>query len=152
MDGIMNKELDQIKYPRGMKWTKQRKSVYEVLYLAKEPLNAHQIYHLAMDRLEAKGELTETNYAFSTIYRILNAFEESHIVLKSNSIGSLTTVYEFVRGDHMHYAVCLGCKKRILLPHCPFEHMDMHQAGEDFVVTGHKLEVYGYCKTCQTAN
>lgn len=146
----MSRESEQITYPQGIKWTKQRKSVYDVLYAAKEPLNAHQIYHLAMHHLQDEGELVENNYAVSTIYRILTAFEENHIVTKSNRMDSGTFVYELERGEHTHYAVCLICKKHILLPHCPVEHIHMPQTGDEFVITGHKLELYGYCKSCRS--
>ena len=45
----MNKEDEQMnpEFPRGLKWTRQRKRVYEILSQAAEPLNAAQIYQLA---------------------------------------------------------------------------------------------------------
>ena len=90
------------KYPQGIKWTKQRKDVYEVLLHATEPLSAVQIYnHIA--KTDDSG-----NYAVSTIYRILTAFEEKELVTKTNWIGDGTLVYELNMGGHIHYAVCLG--------------------------------------------
>ena len=141
------------KYPQGIKWTKQRKDVYEVLLHATEPLSAVQIYnHIA--KTDDSG-----NYAVSTIYRILTAFEEKELVTKTNWMGDGTLVYELNKGGHTHYAVCLGCHKRIPLHACPFEHMHMEAAEGDqsleqdgFVVTGHKLELYGYCKQCRGEN
>ena len=41
------KEAEELEYPAGLKWTRQRKLVYKILWEAKEPLNAAQIYHLA---------------------------------------------------------------------------------------------------------
>lgn len=137
---------EQIKYPQGMKWTKQRKDVYAVLFYAKEPLNAIQIYNHIIKRAEASE-----NYAVSTIYRILTAFEEKNLVIKSNWTDSGIFVYELNRGQHTHYAVCLACHKHIPLQVCPFEHMHMPRE-EQFKVTGHKLELYGYCKDCQAVN
>lgn len=133
---------EQIKYPQGMKWTKQRKDVYAVLFYAKEPLNAIQIYNHIIKQAEASE-----NYAVSTIYRILTAFEEKNLVTRSNWLDSGTFVYELNRGQHTHYAVCLACHKHIPLQVCPFEHMHMPQE-EQFKVTGHKLELYGYCRDC----
>ena len=45
----------------------------------------------------------------------------------------------------------LECHKRIPLPSCPFAHVHLEQDTGDFTVTGHKLELYGYCKKCQEA-
>ena len=147
----MNKQNEQINYPQGIKWTKQRKCVYDVLKLAKEPLNAHQIYNLVMDKMnEQESGVREGNYAVSTIYRILAVFEEKHLATKTNWMDSGTFVYELERGQHTHYAVCLSCHKYIPLQICPLEHMHAPEAGEDFKITGHKLELYGYCGVCQT--
>lgn len=135
----------ELQYPQGIKWTKQRKAVYEVLWQAKEPLSAVQIYN----RVEKSDE--EGAYAVSTIYRILAAFEEKNLVSKTTWMGDGTVVYELNRGGHTHYAVCLECHKRIALPSCPFAHVHLEQETGDFTVTGHKLELYGYCKDCKQA-
>lgn len=132
-----------IQYPQGLKWTKQRKSVYKILWEASEPLNAIQIYNLAARDADS-GEC-----AVSTIYRILAAFEEKDLVEKTVWMEDGTVVYTLNRGIHTHYAVCLECRRRIPLQSCPFVHMHLNPAAEDFTVTGHKLELYGYCKECR---
>ena len=134
---------EKMEYPKGLKWTRQRKSVYEVLWETAEPLSAIQIYN----RVEQKNDGEE--YAVSTIYRILAAFEEKGLVEKSTWMGDGTVVYELNRGGHTHYAVCLECHRRIPLQNCPFAHIHLEKDTDDFTVTGHKLELYGYCKDCR---
>lgn len=129
-------------YPQGIKWTKQRKSVYKILWNAAEPLSAAQIYQLACRNQQEE-------YAPSTVYRILAAFEEQGIAEKTTWMGDGTAVYSLNRGGHTHYAICLECHKRIPLQSCPFSHMHMGSETGDFTITGHKLELYGYCKACQ---
>lgn len=148
-----------MEYPKGIKWTKQRKCVYQILSEAKEPLSAHQIYHQALQMVP------EDTYALSTVYRILAAFEENGLVNSTTWMGEDTVVYELEKGEHKHFAVCLECHKRIPLQSCPFsmghEHEDCEQedcdhdhhhekdaALKDFTVTGHKIELYGYCSDC----
>ncbi len=138
-------EKKEFTYPKGIKWTKQRKDVYHVLMEATEPLSAVQIYHRI---LQAEPDVT---YAVSTIYRILAAFEEMDFVEKSTFIGDGTVTYEWKKGGHTHYAICLNCHKKVALQACPFEHTHLHAATGDFTVTGHKLELYGYCKDCEQA-
>ena len=132
-------------YPSGIKWTRQRKTVYKVLWDSVEPLNAVQIYHLAEKM--AGGE----EYAPSTIYRILAAFEERGLVEKNTWMGDQTVVYALNRGSHTHYAVCLECHRRIPLQSCPFAHIHLEKETTDFTITGHKLELYGDCKDCRNA-
>ncbi len=133
----------QINYPDGIKWTRQRKCVYDILLQAREPLSAVQIYN----RLSQSDE--KSMYAVSTVYRILSAFEEKGFVSKTTWMGDGTVFYELNRGGHTHYAVCLECHKRIPLEHCPFSHMHLESEAENFTITGHKLELYGYCKDCK---
>lgn len=132
-------------YPQGLKWTRQRKSVYKVLWNSVEPLSVAQIYHLTEET--AGGQ----EYAPSTIYRILAAFEERGLVEKTSWMGDGTVVYSLNRGDHTHYAVCLECHKRIPLQSCPFSHIHLEKETGDFIITGHKLELYGYCRECKEA-
>lgn len=149
---MMNQENHcEIEYPAKIKWTKQRKDVYKVLTQACEPLSAQQLYIRVCE--QAGGE----TYALSTIYRILATFEEKGLVNSTTWLGEDTVVYELERGDHTHYAVCLECHTRIPLHSCPFTigHFGHRHGDEDteelenFTVTGHKVELYGYCGNCR---
>lgn len=139
--------MENNKWPEGIKWTKQRKDIFEVLSRADKPMSAHDIYQEIL-----KHEAVDAStFAISTVYRSLAIFEEKGLIEKSMLMGSDTAVYELVDGHHKHYAVCLSCHKLVPLKHCPFEHVEhSHMESEDgeFVVTGHKLELYGYCKEC----
>lgn len=150
MSAEMTDMSKKSEYPQGIKWTRQRKCVYQVLSRAKEPLSAQQIYLLA----EESGE--HETYALSTIYRILSAFEENGLVSSSTWMGEDTVLYELERGEHTHYAVCLDCHKRIPLHSCPLSighlghrHSDREEQLQDFTVIGHKVELYGYCSKCR---
>lgn len=132
-------------YPAGLKWTRQRKAVYGVLQQATEPLSVVKIYNLTEQN--ASGE----EYALSTIYRILAAFEERGIIEKAVSMEDGLTAYVISRGGHTHYAVCLECHRRIPLQNCPFSHIHLEKETGDFTITNHKLELYGYCKDCKEA-
>ena len=150
-ENAMGEKQKVEEYPAGLKWTKQRKRVYQILQEATEPLSAAQIY-ARMEPWE------QENYAISTVYRILAAFEENHLLEKTTWMGEGTIVYELRHPGHVHYAVCLDCHRRIPLEHCPL-HMagtHLHAADdhsdaevEDFTVVSHKIELYGYCKECQ---
>ena len=139
--------MEQIKWPEGIKWTKQRKDIFGVLDRADKPMSAHDIYQEIL-----KNEAVDAStFAISTVYRSLAIFEEKGLIEKSVLMGSDTAVYELADGHHKHYAVCLSCHKLVPLKHCPFEHVEHdHMESEDgeFVITGHKLELYGYCKEC----
>lgn len=135
------KKKEEPGYPEGIKWTRQRKNVYSVLLNATEPLSAVQIYNL----IEMKPD---ESYAVSTVYRILSVFEEKNFVTKTTWMGDGTARYEINQGGHTHYAICLKCHRKIPLEECPFEHLNIKDRPKNFQVTGHKLELYGYCDRC----
>ncbi|MDO4514831.1 MAG: transcriptional repressor [Lachnospiraceae bacterium] len=127
----------------GLKKTKQRELIYSILAQADTPLNAQDIYQKLLMNPECTG-----SYAVSTVYRVLLAFEEKKLVTQTTMPGSEMAYYELNRG-HRHYATCLSCHKRIPLEHCPFEHQILpDMKNSDFTITGHRLELYGYCKDC----
>ena len=130
-------------WPEGIKKTKQREDVFRVLVEAKEPLSAIEIYNRIQQQ---NGQI---NYAISTIYRSLAVFEEKGLVEKSTLMGEDTAVYEWQHGKHKHYAICLKCHKLVPLAKCPFEHVKLDTSDENFTVTSHKLEIYGYCNKCK---
>ncbi|MCR5255905.1 MAG: transcriptional repressor [Acetatifactor sp.] len=131
------------KYPKGIKWTKQRKIVYDILDMANGPMSSAEIYEEATKT--AEGE----NFALSTIYRIMSAFEEQSLVIKTTFLGEETGLYELNRGEHTHFAICLKCHKRVPLDTCPFMHIQYGKGPKNFMITGHKLEIYGYCDKCR---
>lgn len=127
---------------KKLKKTKQRERVYQVLSAAKEPMSVAAIYQ------EILQSEPDCGYAVSTVYRVLQAFEEQHLVNRTNLPDSDMTLYEWNEGGHHHYAICLQCHKKIPLKECPFHHMSMEEE-DGFQVTGHRIEVYGYCGECK---
>lgn len=132
----------ELQFPVNIRKTKQREEIFRILVSALEPMSAVDIYHCL---LQTAGS---ANLAMSTVYRALTTFEEKGYVAKSSLTGSDMSYYEWCQGQHRHYAVCLKCHKLIPWKGCPFEHAKIN-AAEDFIITGHKLELYGYCRDCR---
>ncbi len=133
----------EYQWPSGVKRTKQREDVFKVLTQAEEPLTAMEIFMRVTENTQ------NHNYAISTIYRSLAAFEEKNLLEKSTLMGEDTAVYEWKREQHKHYAICLGCRRKIPISECPMKQVQLHTNVDGFLVTGHKLELYGYCAECQ---
>ncbi len=139
---------EAIAFPSEIKRTRQREEIFHILSEASEPMSAQEIYLAMMKTME------QNNFAVSTVYRVLSAFEEKGYVEKTTLMGEDTCYYEWIKEGHRHYAVCLECRRRIPLKTCPFgDHMlkekDMEPDEEGFLVEGHRLEIYGYCRNCR---
>ncbi|MFB0919712.1 MAG: transcriptional repressor [Oscillospiraceae bacterium] len=127
-------------WPAGIKKTKQRKCVFDVLSESETPLSASDIF----DR--ARHE--DSSVWLSTVYRILDYFVSEGLAVKTTVMDSSMALYELNRNQHRHYAVCVNCHKIIELMNCPMEKFEPKIAENDFRVLGHRVEMYGYCKDC----
>jgi Fur family ferric uptake transcriptional regulator len=125
----------------GLKNTKSRNFIYNFLKQSDVPVTAEQIF-LNMNDLDSAANL-------STVYRILEIFVDKGIALKSTIIDSDKSMFELNRMEHKHRIVCIGCKRMFTMDGCPFEEYEENIRNKlGFCITGHKFEVFGYCKDC----
>ena len=136
-------EYNKLPFPKEIKRTKQREEIFNILIKETEPVSALEIYQSLVQNLG------DSSYAISTVYRALSTFEEKGYVTKSTMMGSDMAYFEWNHGTHKHYAMCLKCHKLVPLKVCPVENKEIETNSDDFVVTGHKLELYGYCNQCK---
>lgn len=130
-----------IHWPTGVKKTQARLAVLQALAAADRPLTA----------VELTGCTSETSGKpvwLSTVYRVLDTFEQCGMVQKTPVMESGMAIYELA-GGHRHYAVCLACNRVIVLENCPMENFLPRLSEQDFQVVGHRLQMYGYCADCR---
>lgn len=133
-------EEGQNSWPAGIKRTKQRESMLSILNDSEKPLSAADIC--------AKMEESNGSAWLSTVYRTLELFVKKGVVVKTNVMNHEMAVYELNRFKHKHYAVCMNCRKIIAIDNCPMEKFIPQLADEGFRITGHNLEIFGFCKDC----
>lgn len=123
----------------GIKVTKQRIAIIEILKKAAAPVTAEDIY----GRLENKALLN-----YSTVYRTLNTLSEKGVLIRTGEPGGKT--YFQLKGEtHTHELECLVCHKHIKVATCPVDAFSRAVTKETgFVVTEHSLELKGICAQC----
>ena len=125
----------------GLKNTKHRAEVLKILERSTQPVTADQVYR--------KLELAGNTISLSTVYRNLELLVEKNIVLKMNAVEGGKSLFELNKMVHRHYLICLGCHKMLPVDDCPLDDYEKSlQKKTGFSVTGHKLEIYGYCRDC----
>jgi Fur family ferric uptake transcriptional regulator len=129
-------------WPEGIKRTKPRVRVLTILENSEKPLSATDI----CARMDNSGDTAW----MSTVYRVLELFVKKGAVLKINVMNNEMAVYELNRFKHKHYAVCMNCHKIVMMDNCPMEKFIPKLEDNDFHVMGHNLEVFGFCKDCNT--
>lgn len=137
-------EIIERNWPEGVKKTKQRIDIFKILYSSHEPLSAADIF------TRLNNEHPSEMYAFSTIYRNLIAFEKAGVISKTILATEENALYELKSGKHRHYVVCLKCHKKMPIAVCPLHEIthEIEHSVPGFEITGHNLEIYGYCEDC----
>lgn len=125
-------DINKLLTDRGLRCTPQRVKVVEALDSAEVPVTAEEIY--------ARTE----GISLSTVYRVAERLVEKGIAEKNTIRDSDKFYYELTMGKHRHYAICLGCGMMKYVDVCPVHDLNIPR----FTVTGHKLEIYGYCEKC----
>lgn len=123
----------------GLKNTKPRKLILNILGNSSLPLTAEEIYF----------SLRKNGINLSTVYRTLNSFVAAGIVKKEINQKKENTFILLKHDDH-HVLVCVKCHKVVHLQGCPY-----HEANEQlenqtgFSIVDHNVEIYGVCPDCQ---
>ncbi|MBN7772185.1 Fur family transcriptional regulator [Clostridium aminobutyricum] len=137
-----NCEYENLLKESGLKKTKHRTTILEFLREAKQPVTAEQLY----DALKEKN----VSINLSTVYRTLETLQDKQLILKHTVTNENKAVFEYNNREHKHYLVCIGCKKILSVENCPLGDYEKYlEEKTDFIITGHKLDMYGYCSECQ---
>ncbi|WP_165000408.1 Fur family transcriptional regulator [Anaerophilus nitritogenes] len=137
---LKNKIKEKLK-ENGYKLTDQRKAILEVLiHHEHQFLTAEEIY------TRVKKDLSQIN--FSTVYRNLEILEKIDMLHKIN-LEDKPSQYEIIlHHDHHHHVICKDCGKTQPIHFCPLKQILNSLEDEDFTLTEHKFELYGYCSNC----
>ncbi|MHB8073069.1 Fur family transcriptional regulator [Desulfosporosinus fructosivorans] len=136
-----NTNYTEILKREGMKSTRHRNAILLLLEHSEHPMTAEELY------ISLKEKTATIN--LSTVYRTLDTFASKNLVIKS-TMDDGKARYELNHHEHKHHLFCVGCHKVISIEDCPMgELQESLKKKIDFDVTGHKLEIYGYCHNCK---
>jgi Fur family ferric uptake transcriptional regulator len=127
---------------KGLKNTKTRALVLEILDHAQNPMTVDEIF-LILKRNEPSINL-------STVYRTMDTLVKKAIVIKATLMDDSKSRYEYNRMEHKHHLVCISCNRMIPVTGCPIdEYASALCNKEGFEPAGHRLEIYGVCSRCK---
>ena len=127
---------------RGLKYTFERKLIYEEISHLKEHFDADSLY----ERFKKKG----LRISRDTVYRTLPLLLESHVIQKSAGAGKREFFERIGRKGHHDHMICVSCGKII-----EFQCEDIEKLQEkvcsdySFKLTFHDHRLFGSCEHCQ---
>ncbi|WP_048601820.1 Fur family transcriptional regulator [Rubeoparvulum massiliense] len=125
----------------GFKDTERRREILAIVSSAHRYISAREIYEVMREK--------NPGMSLDTVYRNLSTFVEFHI-LEETTLDD-ERKFRFACNPslhHHHHYICLGCGITKIVDVCPMENALINEV-EDFQITSHKFEIYGYCKACQ---
>lgn len=125
---------------KGIKITKGRIEILNILKNSENSLSAEKIYQIYRDN--------NININLSTVYRTLELFEEKQITEKI-TLNDGVFAYKLKGKGHLHHLECDICHKEVEIP-CPMSQIEeIVQNATGFTLTNHNLVLKGVCKDCK---
>ncbi len=147
-DQVLSAEVRAVFKAAGIRYTRQRAILYEVLNRSEKPLTAKSLLAAST---ATKGQRAEEGAGLwlSTVYRTLELFCEKGLVDKTIKPNDDQPVYILRHDHHEHFAICTSCNRVFDIVSCPGDVWAAELAGLGFQMTGHRAEVYGLCADCR---
>ena len=123
----------------GQRMTASRRAVIQAVSRLTCAYSAEEIHRL--------GRRLYPRLGLVTVYRTLELLVRQGLARRVDLPGP--TRYEPTEeGRHHHHLVCLSCGSIEPLRRCLIEPVEGATLGRRFRVTGHRLELFGYCRQC----
>lgn len=128
----------------GLKYTKQKETIFLAILNSSEHLNAEDIYRLILVKDK------NNQIGLSTIYRTLIFLEDNKLIsslyLKNTNIKKFETNLK----EHHDHIICTKCDKIIEFVNDKIENEHKKLVKKyDFILENHSMILYGICKECQ---
>ena len=127
----------------GLKTSRQRELIAEVFFDAGG--------HLSIEDLLERMRHTDPKVRQATVYRTMKLLAKCGLA-EPRQFGDGHTRYEPMHDhdEHHDHLICTSCGKIIEFIDTQIEHLQDRVATEHgFLVTHHKMELYGLCAECQ---
>jgi Fur family ferric uptake transcriptional regulator len=128
----------------GLKSTRQRSLIIDTFFALSG--------HLSVEELWAKVREHDPRVSVATVYRTMKLLHECGLAHARN-FGDGQTRYEAAVGRHHHdHLICTRCGTIVEFENDRIEALQDKVARQHgFQVTSHKMELYGFCESCQRA-
>ncbi len=139
-------ELKRVIRSMNLKITDQRLLILQCLFESNQKKGER---HVTAQELFEKVSERDNSLGFATVYRFLRELADNKVVTEVR-VGGHPSRYELTPREHHDHLTCTKCGMI-----CEFENEKIESLQEQvaahfgFQLTGHVLELYGVCPTCQ---
>lgn len=135
-------DLQQALHNQGLRLTRSRAAVLQVLADSSE--------HLKVAEVHRRARLIEPGVGLASVYRTMDLLERLRLV-KHVHVEHRHRHYARTDEHHGHHLVCNGCGLVVEFSDCRLEGLTRTLARRTkFRIEGHCVEFFGQCRRCQT--
>ena len=135
--------LRQLFHNRGLKLTRSRQAVLEVLTSTSG--------HLKVAEVHRRARRLDPGIGLASVYRTLDLLARLQLV-KPLHTEHRHRHYVRANGQHGHHLVCTGCGLAVEFADCQLERLMQTLARRTrFRIDGHFMEFFGRCAKCRNA-
>lgn len=122
---------------KGYRPTEKRKEILTYL--------SHQNKYISVKEVIDFLKKDNPGLSYETVYKNLALFAEFGILEETELDGEKRYQLRCDTDHHHHHLICLKCGKSRTIENCPMGELPKV---DGFDITGHKFEIYGYCREC----
>jgi Fur family ferric uptake transcriptional regulator len=126
---------------QGLKSTAQRDDIAHVFFASRGHISVEELYH--------QVKQVNSRIGYATVYRTMKLLTECGLAVERHFRDGEAR-YESAEGHHHDHMICERCGKIVEFAELRIETLQAevaHRLG--FRFTGHKMELYGWCRDCQ---
>ena len=127
----------------GLKTSRQRELIADVFFAAGG--------HLSIDELLERVKKNDARVGQATVYRTMKLLTRAGLA-EARQFGDGHTRYEpaLEATEHHDHLICTSCGKIVEFHNAQIESLQSRVASKHgFLVSHHKMELYGLCASCQ---
>lgn len=134
-------QLRQALHDQGLKLTRARLAVLQVLAATSE--------HLKVAEVHRRARQIDARVGLASVYRTMELLARLSLV-KDVHVEHRHRRYARIRGHHGHHLVCNGCGLVVEFSDCQLERLTRALARRTkFRIEGHCMEFFGQCRDCR---
>ena len=136
--------LDYLKN-KNLRYSDTRNKIADIFISSEGHLTPEELFIYSRRKIPSLG--------LASVYRTLKLLQEAGIA-RELTFQDGTARYEFYYGkEHHDHMICMRCGSYIEAVDMKIERLQEKMAEEHgFQLVDHRMELYGYCKSCQVKN
>ena len=108
--------------------------------------------HLSVEDIHQIVRKKNSKIGLATVYRTLNLLKGKGLI-EEHRFNDEFSRYELHTESHHDHLICIECETVIEFDQPVIEHLqDLAAAEKNFTIVSHRLQIYGICENCATAN